>query len=674
MRLLLASVLLALVSGLAAQSVVIEVDRPVTGHFWALGPLPLDTPPILVGEGGVRAYRIQAIGQHSAIYGLESFAELLPRDGVVKLEPAASGDPVALWWAHPAVLDDLGAVAGAARVGGVWSPSPRIALEVDGEHRKRFSCEHRCGDYAVRLWFDVFARSPVVQVVGFIARLDRRPELGVEVELAFGEEIAFPWERLHGGRLRLKDGAIRGDVDLDHGAVYPLRFTLLCSRSPSRTGEVAADAGLLDDLDAAARKAGAAGARWFSPRAWPAVWLGVLPPVDTAAGQDLAGRGLASFLSAHRMSDLRPWASMPGASQGGAQNSLALSWFAPAFVGVELRPHDVHLWSAEDWALRPMHVLEPGTTEPVGDIRSFGGTVAARQVFERGLDIGGQHYPRFGTRGVVPVHLPSGNRDVRSTPDELHTADLPLVAAFAMTGAPLCGWLLESCRAIDLGHRQVSSGWRSNGRGEGRTGVSMLMNAQAFGGRPLELVVEHLRLRLATAVERADSRDFPADAVSRPVELYDDRRLSCQAPAIIVYEEAQIAWHCWLLYRQTGDVAALDGAYRWGLTAAATLHEVDSAWRVPYACTQLPDGAPLSQEQLRDPTYSHPSTWPILWSACGLRALVLSAELRQVPEEHRAFVARARAALRWVDAQPVSKVEEIHQGLVGADVRPMEVR
>ena len=190
MRLLLASVLLALVSGLAAQSVVIEVDRPVTGHFWALGPLPLDTPPILVGEGGVRAYRIQAIGQHSAIYGLESFAELLPRDGVVKLEPAASGDPVALWWAHPAVLDDLGAVAGAARVGGVWSPSPRIALEVDGEHRKRFSCEHRCGDYAVRLWFDVFARSPVVQVVGFIARLDRRPELGVEVELAFGEEAS----------------------------------------------------------------------------------------------------------------------------------------------------------------------------------------------------------------------------------------------------------------------------------------------------------------------------------------------------------------------------------------------------------------------------------------------------------------------------------------------------
>lgn len=671
MRRIVAALAALLCSSVLVGQWTVELDRqPAAGHLWAVGPLPAGTAPILVGPGGVRAYRIETLGTHSALYGLETFAELVPDDGRIPLVPATKEDAVALWWAHPAVLDDPSALAGQVVIGGHVSRGPKWSLVDDGEHRKRFRAVHDVGPYWLNLWLDVWARSPVVHVVGFVARKDRTLELDVPVAIAFGENIAFPLERLHGGRLSVLEGKLSGSIDLDRGTVYPLRFSLLCRRQPARVPGPATDADPpLDDVDEAALAVGANGPSWFMPTEWPTEWLGARVTTPIAAGKRLAAGALESWRAPHRMSDLRPWASMPGASQGGSQPSLALTWFAPALVPARLRPQDVHLWSADDWALRPMLLLELDVPDPLDDLRELGATVASRQVF--GIErIGDQVVPTFQTRGGVPVHLPTGNLDHRAPPDELHTADLPLVAAYAMTGDPLARWLLDAVRELDLAQRQVSSSWRSNGRGEGRTLSSMLLASRTMPESVRSEVVAHCLLRLATAVAKADTAHLPETAISRPIELYTDGRLRCRHPALIPYEEAQGAYGFWLLWEQTGDVAALDAAYRFGLTVAATLYQEGGAWRVPYACSQNEDGRPLSSTELRNPELVHPSTWAIHWAGCGLRALIDASVEREVPPEHEAFIERARAAVAWIDAQPLTKVEEIHQALYGARVAP----
>ena len=662
---------LALLSAPTAAQWTVDADLPKSGHVWAVGPLPVSAPDVLVGPHGVRAYRLETLGEQCAIYGLETFAEFV--DGPIELEPGTDADGIALWWAHPAVLDDPAAVAGRVSIDGQPSKGAQWTIVQDGEHRKRFRAVHDTGAHWAVLWCDVFARSPVVHVAGFVARKDRQLQRDVELSLEFGEQLAFPWERLHGGRLRLEDGGIRGSIDLERGGVYPLRFSLLCRRQPGVIGPPVAGDAPLDDLDELAIEAGKRGQRWFVPLEWPGEWLGVDLTGRPQAGADLAQGALEAFREPHRMTDLRPWASMPGASQGGSQPSLGLTWFAPALVPAELRPADVHLWSAEDWALRPMHLLEPGTSNPVAKLHRFGATVASRQVY--GIErIGRQVVPMFQTRGGLDVHLPSGNVDQRMPPDELHTADGPLIAAYALTGDPLCRWLLDSVRELDLAQRQVSSGWRSNGRGEGRTVSSMLLAARTMRADVRAEVVEHCLLRLETAIASADTASLPSDAISRPIELYTDNRLRCQHPALIPYEEAQGAYGWWLLYQDSGDARALRAAYRFGLTVAATLYQDGDAWRVPYACTQLEDGQPLTDKQLRDPVTAHPSTFPILWSGCGLRALVNAAAELDVPEEHAPFVDRARAALAWIDGRELGHVEEIHQALHRARYAPRPVR
>jgi hypothetical protein len=613
-----------LITVICPAQITVEINSPPSGHFWATGPLPLDTAPILVGENGVMGYRLETLGEHSAIYGVEGFGELIDDEGVVVLKPATEADvEVRLWGLHPAVLDDPAAIAGVVAIDGEKSIAPRWASILDGEHRKRFRATHDLGDYWCVLWFDVMARSPVVHVAGFIARKDRTPQRRVPVMLRFGEQISFPSQRLHQNDLKLDDGAILGEVDLEHGGIYPIRFTLLCQiQPPTDFNNDTAPQVDLDDLDSEALSAGKGGPRYFLPTTWRGPWLGVTGVGRTSAGSDLAARGHQRWSAAHRMTDLRPWSSMPSSGQGGSQASLAMSWFAPVFAPIASRPHEVHLWSADDLALRPMLLFEPGTTDPVTGLLDRGASVASRQIFESSVDLGVQNYPKFKQRGVIPVNLPSGNQDFRTSGDELHYADLPAVAAFAMTNDPVVGWVLCALRGLDLAQRQTMAGWRSSGRGEGRVATSMLLSALCFGGEDLEATKAHLTRRLEVALDQASSKDLPVDAISRPLAYFNDGRLACEPPQIIAYEEAQCAYGFWLLYTQTGDQRAADAAYRFGLTVAATLYRENGRWRVPYAFHQQEDGTPLTDEQLRDqPRMVHPSSgWTLAWSGAGLAA------------------------------------------------------
>lgn len=667
-----------LLTVICSAQITVEINSPPSGHFWATGPLPIDTAPILVGENGVMAYRLETLGEHSAIYGVEGFGELIDDEGVVVLKPVTDADvEVRLWGLHPAVLDDPAAIAGVVAIDGEKSVAPRWSAILDGEHRKRFRATHDLGNYWCVLWFDIMARSPVVHVAGFIARKDRTPQRRVPVTLQFGEQISFPLQRLHQNDLKLDGGAISGFVDLEHGGIYPIRFTLLCQiQPPTDFDNDTAPQVDLDDLDSEALSAGKDGPRYFLPTTWRGSWLGVTGVGRTSAGSDLAARGYQQWSTTHRMTDLRPWASMPSSGQGGSQASLAMSWFAPVFAPIASRPHEVHLWSADDLALRPMLLFEPGTINPVTRLLDRGASVASRQIFESSVDLGVQDYPRFKRRGVIPVNLPNGNQDFRTSGDELHYADLPAVAAFVMTNDPVVGWVLRALRGLDLAQRQTMAGWRSSGRGEGRVATSMLLSALCFGGEDLEATKAHLTRRLKILLAEADSNEFPADAISRPLAFFDDGRLRCEAPQIIAYEEAQCAYGCWLLYTLTGDQRALDAAYRFGLVVAATLYKQDGVWRVPYAFHQKPNGEPLTDaELLEQPRLVHPSSgWTLAWSGAGLWAFVRAAESRDLPPGVEVYVQRAREALIDLSQRRGQQVDNVHQGLVGVEIPALPVR
>ncbi len=671
-RILVALACAVLALAVGAQ-VRVSVDAPDSGHFWAVGTLPIDTAPVLVGVNGSRAYRLETLGEHSAIYGIESLGELVPSDGELQLVPAVETDGVPAWWSHPAVLDDLEALRGRVQVGGAAATDVRFEHLQQGQFRQRFQATHDAGEYWVRLWLDVFARSPIVHCSGFVARKDRGSVRRVPIEIEFGEPVAFPWERLHAGDLALERGGIRGAIDLEAGGLYPLRFSLLCSWKPAEVVQPDPPADL-DDLTAAALEAGRTGQRWFVPLEWRGRWMGIEPRLGSAIGVDLAQHGLATFLRPHSMYDARPWASMPGANQGGAQNSLGPVWWLPAFVSAELRPADVHLWSAWDWALRPVHLLEPGTADPRGGFPAAITTIA-RQLGDV-AELDGQVVPRYQTRGVIPVDLADGNVDFRTGHDEQLLADAPLLAAYAMTGDPVVRWLIDSNRALDLAQRRPRAGWRNNGRGEGRTIAAMLQAARFLSAGDRQRVLEHCLLRLEIAVREAETAGFDPAAVVRPVDLQYASNLACRLPATVPYEEAALAWAAWMLYEETGSALALEAAYRFGLAVAAYVYPVDGgAWSLPHAASMLDDGRAPTPQELADDSLVHRSSWPVWWGGCGLRAVLLAAsEIGAYPESHRSILQMAESATEWLDDARPASTDLGHQALWGASAVVRERR
>lgn len=655
-------------ASLAAQPQVytIDVEAPEAGHFWAVGPLPIDAPPVLVGLKGARAYRLETLGDHSAIYGFEGLGELATAEPITMVG-AESTDGIPQWWPHPAVMDDLTQLQGSVVVDGHPSRTIDLTHEQRGEFRQRFRAVHDCGPYVAVFWLDIYARSPAVQVAGFVAAKDRATHRDIKLEIGFGEPISFPTARLHGGRLDLRRGAIAGDIDLDRGAIYPIRLTLLCQYAPPPSFGPEPPSSL-DELTKAALVAGKDGPRWFAPMGWGSEWLGVVPTADTAYGRQQAQRGQVDYLRPHAMHDARPWASAVNANQGGAQAGLGAAWWLPALVRNDYQPHAVHLWCAEDWMLRPVHVSVP---DPVPLPLPKASTVG-RQVYDAVPGV--PDAIRYRRSGEVAVHLSNGQIDYRTPHDEQHMADMPLLAAYALTGDPVVAWTLDSLRAVDLAQRRPIAGWRNGPRGEGRTASSMLMAARMRGGDALDAVRAHLLGRLQTANRLASTAGLPVDSVSRPLHLQTDPRIYCQKPASVPYEEATLAWSSWLLYRSTGDAVALDSAYRYGLAVAVTLSQDGGGWRVPYAVFQDPAGAALTQDQLNGDTYAHRSEWPIWWAGEGLRALVASAAMREVPADHAEFVERARLALAWLDSQPAPSLDQAHHALhgVAVPVAPVE--
>ena len=112
--------------------ITIDLVAPSTGHFIALGPMPKTCPDVLMSTNGIRAYRVEDLGDHNSIFALESFGHLVPPSGRVTLVPLADGQPVIDYSAHPAVLDDLAEILGELHKGfevaNTWLGATRLQV------------------------------------------------------------------------------------------------------------------------------------------------------------------------------------------------------------------------------------------------------------------------------------------------------------------------------------------------------------------------------------------------------------------------------------------------------------------------------------------------------------------------------------------------------------------
>jgi hypothetical protein len=456
-------------------------------------------------------------------------------------------------------------------------------------------------------------------------------------------------ERIIGSDLRM--------VRLGAGGVDLVRFQLACELDGRE--DIDEEPTYLDEASAQAIRAAEENPDGFAflPDRWRGKWLGAEAVTDPR-GKEWREEQL------HKM---WPFASALGANQGGSQDSLGATFSMPLWSDPDPRIVS-DLWdNALDWAYRPVHLLEPGTIDPIDPKHAKAMQTVARQPHSAPAEWHGQRLPLYGTKGL----------DRRTGHDEQHMADMPLFAAYACTGSAAIRWVIESNNSMDLMQKRPQAGWRNNGRGEGRTGYNMLVAGLLLGDDRKAKSIAHIAKRMEIASTQASTEDAPEDAAARVLHLLRDPRLNCEQPCWQVYEEAQFAWSSWLLWTMSGDDAALHQAYRSGLAVATALWRQDGQWFVPYSMRGYEDGTPLKREQLRypSPMVHFSGAWPLWWSGCGLHALVRAVATAPalVAESHREHIDRAREALAWLAEQPAPNFVEPHMALHGVPVPPAPV-
>lgn len=649
----------------------INLSRPATGHVTILGPLPADSPDVLDGVNGVRAYRAIRTGGAADIFAVESFGHLLPGTDMVLVPSSEHQLPDYSY--HPAVvlndegLPGLDEVLGTLTLGGA-AAAPTFVHENAAEGNRilqTFRVDFEGAEVDGRFWFDFYARTPVARVEGFFRKRDRRPGTA-SIRWDFGERIQMePGYRNTG--LTVTDRAMEGTLDFDVADLIPFRFLLLCETgTPSE----------LEDLTREAIDAVADGTHWFMPRAWDGAdgWLNGRPRFDTPTGVAFAQTAQMRMEACDNGEDdfrvVRPWSSAPQPNQGGAQSSLGSTFWAPLFVDQEYQPQHCGLFAMADWAFRPAHLFRPGTLDPidVDDLPGFNGATISRQCEHDVLEpsLAPQRIPTKTTPGVIPAHWPFGaaRNDVRRTHDEQHAAEGPLAAIYMATGSRVARHLLMSHRGIDLAQKRPRAGWTNLARGEGRTATSMLMSAAATGDDTAH-VTAHVATRLTNALSDCyEGQGWDGTELIRPARGITSGALSCNPqPAFIPYEEATVAAAFWALYLATGADMYGHEAARFGLVVASSLHFDGARWTAPYAMSIHPDGEawPMQERDPAAPGIVHPGDW-LHWCGAGLAAL-LEADMEALEPNLpgvEVLVGQARAAWAQINAEVPPTLDRLH--------------
>lgn len=603
---------------------------PPRGYFCGVFPAPIDTPTTLAGDRGERAYRIQELGEHNALYQLQAHGEHLEaiaelNDGTqfaaVELKPLADTEVGAQIVIHPAVGDDPTELV------------PKVRLDGDAAgvavHMHNASARHQTWIVTARTdkrlaTFALTIRdgSSIVDGEFSVETLDGWGGL-VDVEVEFGEPVL-----LHGVRY---DGEARFDVRCNEaGFSGPIPFRIAC-RSWFDADDDADDPEPLRDLTADEHDFAHLGPWHALPDTWDGNWFGA--PIATLRHQlsVLVEEGVAAL----RNNQLPPWTPRLNPNAGGTDpafgSSFALLWQRGAGGDVDPRMVRAMAGAAVVWGQHPVHYMQPKSTRPL-DYPPRDGRFRTHKL-----------QPVAPVKGEIDgVRVPIGKAsDGRHPWDPQHRAFALVDATFACTGSPILERMRELELAAELHDQQARNGWGNNGRAEGRI-ASNCINAVELGLGDRQETLDYLGLRLRLAEERRVGRHYTGPI--KPL-FTSDRGLPWAGWT--PWEEAQAAWGWWRLYQVTGEGLALSMAHERATNVAHVLVEEAGHFWIPYRVKDTGNAMPTIEAG----DYWGKNIGPnslFAWASIGLRTLLLTTkELGQPYVEHHRLAARA---LEWMDA------------------------
>lgn len=654
--------------------VTIKIPRS-KGHFWATFTLPSNLEDALVGPFGGYAYKMYNHTEDHATYAYESFGELFSDDIYPDIQnslgrgryrqvkvpfiPKLTDEKLPDFVASPAIgspeeVKDL--IPKNFGFNQHNMSFKGITLLSESKAHRSFGLRWLGPTHAAVAEFTIFARSPVVRVSGIARRLDMRSSRdSMFIEMA--EEIQFVNTE---GREELGFDSYQDDFQgdwvgtgtavFDTGSLFPFRFQILAQKDskPDSDGEIDT---FLQDIHKHSIEA-ARDARGFfrgMPVTWPGKWFG--EEVITHYSKPHSSYvNLYEIGSNFGFLDRRHWASELGAGQGGSQNSFGPIFTSPVFSNPSPRVIDFLEYCVEDWALRPVHVFEPGSVMTPISLSRSEVTTNNRQIHYASKDL---VYPDFRPEGKSEIMQRTGH-------DEQHYADAPLQTAYALTADYGMRVVMQSNMHMDLHQRRVKSGWSNNGRGTGRTMMGMVNNAICLP-EYREVVYSHIQEMTVNLGNNWAGKDMPEENPVRVIAPITDGRLQCKQPAWGPWEEAQAAYGFMRAYEMYGDKSFLHWAFILGRANNHAAWEELGKWWKPYRLYADPEGKSLQEKLSISSELTHFGGVWIWWCLIADKVFLRANSILQEATEEE--LDRSRKVLDFMRVQDPADFVDAHMSL-----------
>jgi hypothetical protein len=646
------------------------------GHFWSTFTLPSGLEEAMVGPFGGYAYKLYDHTEEHATYAYESFGELFDpnvypglnevngyREATIPFVPKMDDLPLPDFSPSPALgnMKELQDILPSEMSFGSDVVTMR-GIKPTSNSKAHMSYEvHWLGkEFAVAAEYTIFARSPIVRISGVARSLDMKAK-SVNFSIKLNEE--FQWVNTN-GRNDLQPFVVQDDftgkwtggqaVHFDTGSLFPFQFQIFAQVDH---GEIDT---LLQDLHSDAISAARECQGFFRGMVteWPGLWFG--EEVIKHWSYDDGYKAWKYAWNTYETNFLsrRPWASEIRAGQGGTQNSFGPIFTVPIFSNPRPLNLDFLEYCAEDWALRPVHVFEPGTVMTPISLSRSGVTTNNRQIHYASHDL------------VYPYFRPEGKSELvgRTGHDDEHYADAPLQTAYALAPSYALKVVMVNHMHLDLHQRRVKSGWSHNGRGIGRVITGMINNSICLPEYRQD-VWEHVAKITDILNNKWAGKDMPTDSPVRVIYPLTDPRIQCQQPAWSPWEEAQAAYSFMRAYDVFGGKQYLMWAFTLGrANNHASWQELDKWWK-PYRVYTNPDGKSLQDQlSISSPLVHFGGVW-IWWSVIADKVFMrANSVLNEATQEE---VDRSQKVLAFIRESFPSDFVDAHMSLESRPVPPI---
>lgn len=668
------------------KSYEIEVEAPASGPFVAHGAIENTAPDFLLGPGLSYAIKCANIGTHNKLYTYFADGSNIPADSKVTLRPAASTDLVPKLLILGSITDRIDELVPTIftetgeEIKGTWDFQSDDEFSSDAQLAMRATFISETYGFRFRYIFPSVSPLPIIEGIGF--RLDRQAEEVATFRFQFGEEVIWAKGDPVTSKFTLDSvDSFSMSVRVPMNGQFPIEIGLAAVSVIDKLTQTD-DAAEIDPetpveeqlrqrdirnleqplgglFDKAINNVAAHGGRFYFKRtSWDARFLGAT--IDTNR-QNLR----RSNASIWRENMFRPYDSAIHPSQAGSQDSFGVSFYAPIWSSEGASVLHKAVVNAYAWLDRPSVVFDPDNLgfpivpdnlpkEAMTEHRQFYNdkTWNPEDVFP------GQNVPHMGAPDPI-----SG----RFTPNQTHLADMPLFAAYALTGNFALQCQIEYQNSMDLRQKEVFMSWVGNSREEGRT-VRTMLTAGMLRPHLWDANVTWCKKRLDNVISDAYHQ-------SPEVKMYAIRPIhwaNLDGNANSPWENAQLADGFMRLYGATGDLKYALWAHRTSRPIGYSSILRNGQYIIPYVYKVLENKAdyyfsPEDRWNKRDfYAFSETATNWIFWSGCGIRAH-LEATMALIGTEHQSEIEMHLEATEmcyhmaeWLDTILPGSISDLH--------------